>query len=146
MTGKADFSQEEWTQLQHGLMGTTLLVSLSDPGLFDTFKEAGAAGRHLAEARRGNESELVRELATSPPGAFGLGKQPQQLEAETLDALRSGMAALRAKAPDEADAYRRFVLEVAQSVAAAAGGVAAGESGAIDKIRGALGEDGGAAA
>jgi hypothetical protein len=138
MPGKDDFTQEEWSQLQHGLMGTTLLVSLSDPGLFDTFKEAGAAGRHLAEAKRGSESELLRELASSPAGGFGLGKNPQQLETETLEALRGGMAALKAKAPDETEAYKAFVLEVAQSVAEAAGGVAAGETGAIEKIRGAL--------
>jgi hypothetical protein len=139
MAGKAGFTQEEWAQLQHGVMGATLLVSLSDPGLFDTFKEAGAAGRHLAEARRGNESELIRELASSPPGmGFGLGRNPQQIESETLEALRSAASALAAKAPDDAAAYRQFVLDVAQSVAEAADGVAAGESGAIEKIRSAL--------
>ncbi len=139
MAGKADFTQEEWTQLQHGVAGTTLLVSISDPGFFDTFKEAGAAGRHLAEARRGNESELIRDLAASPAMGFGLGKKPEELEAETLEALRSSASTLETKAPDEADAYRRFVLDVAKSVAEASGDVAAGETGAIAKIQAALG-------
>jgi len=47
LASKRDFSADEWMQLQHGLAGTVLLVSVSDPGLFDTFKEAGAAAKHL---------------------------------------------------------------------------------------------------
>jgi hypothetical protein len=138
VAGKADFTQEEWEQLQHAVTGTTLLVSISDPGLFDTFKEAGAAARHLADARSKSQSELVRELAGSPARGFGFGKNPQQLESETLDALRAAAAAVKAKAPDEAEAFKQFVLDVAQSVAEAAKGVDAGESGAIEKIRSGL--------
>jgi hypothetical protein len=138
---KNDFSAEEWELLKKSVTGATLLVSISDPGFFETFKEAGAAGRHLAEARRNNSSELVRDLAQEPAMGFGLGKAPQQLEAETLAALREAASVLASKAPDETAAYRQFVLDVAGSVAAAAEGVDPGESGAIDKIRSALGTD-----
>lgn len=138
MAGRSDFSAEEWEQLQRGAAGTVLLVSISDPGLFETFKEARAATRELSEARERNTSELVRELAEQPPVGFGLGMSPQELETETLAALRGAAAALRAKAPDELDAYRRFVLDVAESVAEAAEDVAAAETGAIAKIRAAL--------
>jgi hypothetical protein len=139
MATKNDFTADEWARLQEGLTGTTLLVSLSDPGLFDTFKEAGAAGRHLAEAKRGNESQLVQELAGSPAFGFGLGKQPQEIESMTLAALRSAVAALQAKAPDEVEGYRKLVLDVARSVAQAAKDVSAEETGAIEKITSALG-------
>jgi hypothetical protein len=138
MAAKKDFTADEWTQLQHGLAGTVLLVSVSDPGLFDTFKEAGAAAKHYADARRNNTSELVRELSGDPGMGFGLGKNPQQLETETLSALRAAASALKEKAPDEADAYKQFVLEVAQSVAEAAKGTSAAESAEIEKIRTAL--------
>ena len=138
MASKKDFTADEWTQLQHGLAGTVLLVSVSDPGLFDTFKEAGAAAKHYADARRNNTSELVRELSGDPGMGFGLGKNPQQLETETLSALRAAASALKEKAPDEADAYKQFVLDVAQSVAEAAKGTSAAESAEIEKIRTAL--------
>lgn len=46
------------------------------------------------------------------------------------------------KAPDEADGYRGFVLDVAESVAAAAGGGETAESETIAKIRSALGASG----
>ena len=65
MARQADFTGEEWGRLQQGVIGAALLVSLSDPGFFETFKEAGAVGRHFAEARRASTSELVRELAES---------------------------------------------------------------------------------
>jgi iron uptake system EfeUOB component EfeO/EfeM len=71
---------------------------------------------------------------------FGLGKNPQELETETLSALRTAVATLKDKAPDDAEAYKQFVLEVAQSVAGAAKGTSAAESAEIEKIRGALAE------
>jgi protein-disulfide isomerase-like protein with CxxC motif len=138
MANKKDFTADEWAQLQHGLAGTVLLVSVSDPGLFDTFKEAGTAAKHYAEARRNNASELVRELSADAGMGFGLGKNPQQLETETMSALRGASTTLKKKAPDDADAYKQFVLEVAQSVAEAAKGTSAAESAEIDKVRSAL--------
>src|SRR5215210_1143820 len=45
MAGKSDFTAEEWEQLRKGLAGSALLVSVSDPGLFEAFKEAGTAAR-----------------------------------------------------------------------------------------------------
>jgi hypothetical protein len=138
MANKKDFAANEWAQLQHGLAGTVLLVSVSDPGLFDTFKEAGAAAKHYKDARSNNASELVRDLSADPGMGFGLGKNPQQLETETLSALRAAATVLKEKAPDDADAYRQFVLEVAKSVADAAKGTSAAESAEIEKIPGAL--------
>ena len=43
------------------------------------------------------------------------------------------------KAPDEAAAYRQLVLDIADAVANAKGGIKPGETAAIDKIRQALG-------
>ncbi len=138
MAGRQDFTDEEWDQLRKGVAGAAVLVSVSDPGFFETFKEAGAAARHLKAARGESASELVRELAEEPASGFGLGMTPQEVEAETLDALRAGASALQAKAPDEAPAYRQFVEDVARSVAAAAEDVGAAETRAIEKIRSAL--------
>ena len=139
MAARADFTEQEWDAMQKGVTGAGLLVSLSDRGFFDTFKEAGALAKHLAGARQNSGSEVVRELAETRGTGFGLGSSPQELESETLDALRSSMSTLQAKAPEDADAYRQFVLDVAESVAGAAGGGESPESGALEKIRSALG-------
>jgi hypothetical protein len=81
----------------------------------------------------------MRELAAGRPSGFGLTASPEEVEAKTLEALRSATATLAAKAPDEAAAYRELVLDVAESVANAKGGVKLGETGATDKIKDALG-------
>jgi beta-glucosidase len=138
MAGKADFTEQEWETIKKGVTGAGLLVSVSDRGFFDTFKEAGALAKHLAGAREGHDSDLVRELSESRGTGFGLTASPDEVERETVDALGSATAILQAKAPEELDAYRSFVLGVAESVAEAAKGVGAGESAAMEKIRAAL--------
>lgn len=138
MATKSDFIEREWETLQKGVTGAGFLVALADRGFFDSFKEARALAKHLSEAREGSESQLVKELSNAGAPGFGLTSSPEEIEAETTEALRSAVATLSQKAPDELEAYRDFVLGVAQSVAAAAADVAAAETGAIEKIRGAL--------
>jgi hypothetical protein len=117
------FSESEIETLHKGAMGAGLLVSASDRGFFDTFKEAGALAKHVAAARG---------------TGFGLASSPGEIESGTLDALRASLALLEAKAPEEVDAYRSFVLGLARSVAAAAPGGDEAETGAIAKIEAAL--------
>jgi hypothetical protein len=138
MAKKSDFTEQEWEALQKGVMGAGLLVSLSDRGFFDTFKEAGALGKHVASAKKDNSSELVRELADVRGTGFGLTSSPDKVERETIEALQSAKAALEAKAPEELDSYRQFVVELAQSVAGAAPGGDAAEAGTVEKVRSAV--------
>ena len=139
MPGKSSFTEQEWEALQKGVTGAGLLVAVSDRGFFDTFKEAAALGKHLATARQSNGSDLVRELAEVRGTGFGMGSGPDEVERETSEALRTAVAALEAKAPDEVESYRTFVLDVARSVADAAGGGEQAESAEIESIRAALG-------
>jgi hypothetical protein len=139
MAKKADFTEQEWESLQKGVVGAGLLVSVSDRSFFDTFKEAGALSKHVAQAKQNSSSDLVRELADLHGTGFGLTASPDKVENETLEALRTAKATLESKAPDELESYRQFVVGVAQSVADAAGGGDAAESGAIEKVRSAVG-------
>jgi hypothetical protein len=140
MATKADFTPEEWEALQKGITGAGMFVAISDRGFFDTFKEANALAKHLTQARSASNSELVRELSTAHGNPFGVTASPAEIEQKTKETLQAGVAALQAKAPDELPAYRALVLDVAQSVAeAAGGGVAPTESKALETIRGALG-------
>ena len=139
MATKADFTEEEWKTLQKGVTGAGLLVSAGDRDFTDSFGEATALAKYLGAQREKSESQFMRELASVHGTGFGLTNSAQEVEEETLASLRSASSTLAAKAPDEAVAYRQFVLAVAESVADAKGGVKPGESGAIEKIREALG-------
>ena len=137
MATKTDFTEQEWEQLRKGATGAGLLVAASDRSFFDSFKEAGSLAKHLAGGRS-CESELVRELAGERGSGFGVRSSPQELEDETVEALRGAVSTLQAKAPDEVEAYKSFVLEVAEAVGKAAGGGEAAEAATIEKIRAAL--------
>ena len=137
MAKKTDFSEQEWDQLRKGATGAGLLVSVSDRSFFDSFKEAGSLAKHLA-AGRSETSELVQELASERGMGFGVGTSPGEIESETLEALRGGVETLEAKAPDEVEAYKEFVLELADAVGRAAGGGDESEAATVEKIRSAL--------
>jgi hypothetical protein len=139
MATKADFTEPEWAAMQKGISGAGMLLAISDPGFFDTFKEASALAKHLAAAHAQSESELVRELATVHGNPFGLTASPQEVEQGTVDSLHAAVAALEAKAPDDLPAYRKLVLDVAQSVAEAAKGVAPTETSALETVKAAVG-------
>ena len=138
MAKKSDFTEQEWESMQKGVTGGGLLVSLSDRSFFDTFREAGALGKHIARAKQSNTSELIRELADTHGSGFGLVASPDKVENETLEALKNAKTTLTAKAPDELETYRQFVIDVTRSVADAAGGGETSERETIEKVDAAL--------
>src|SRR5687768_993638 len=106
--------------LRKGATGSGMLVAVSDRSFFDTFKEAGAMGRHIAEAQRSSSSDLIRQVSEGGTG-FALTDSPEEIERETMEALRTARAILESKSPDELDEYRTFVVDLARSVSSAAG-------------------------
>ena len=139
MAAKADFTEDEWKTLHKGVTGAGLLVSTADPGFMDSFGEASALAKRIVEDGQKSDNQLVKDLAATGGTGFGLTSSREHVESETMDALHSSVALLEAKAPDDAEPYRRLVLDVAQAVAEAKGGVAESETAAIDTIKQALG-------
>ena len=150
MAGKADFTPDEWATMQRAIVGAPLLVAVSDGGTADLKLELHAMGEKLAEARAGHGSELVQNLADIAGAQTGFHGRMQRSEVEgpALDALRSAIAVLEAKAPDEVDSFRYFVLDLAKTTAAAARSgpfaltgpvVSEREAKAVDRIKGAIG-------
>ncbi len=131
-------SESEIETLRKGATGAGMLVAVSDRSFFDTFKEAGAMAKHLAEAKSSSTSEVVRQVAEGRGTGFGLTASPDEIESGALEALRSAKALLQAKAPDELDAYRTFVRDLVRSVSAAAGGGDEAEAAAIARVDAAL--------
>ena len=141
MASKTDFTEDEWKELQQGVMGAGLLVSTAHRDFTDTFGEAKAVAQQLAQ-HRGSESQLVRELSGTHGTGFGLVASPREVVEQTIDAVRASVTLLGAKAPDELEAYRALVLGVATAVAEAKGGLRDEESAAIERIKDALGTAG----
>jgi len=138
MATKADFTEEEWKTMQKGVTGAGMLVSVSDPDFTDSFGEASSLAKYLAEQQR-SDSVLIRDLAHVHGTGFGFTTSREEAETETLDALRSAVATLQAKAPDDLVAYQGVVIGVAEHVASAKTGVKPSETDAIAKIKEAVG-------
>ncbi len=139
MATKADFTEEEWKIMQKGVTGAGALVSISDPDFTDSFGEAGAIGKYLAQQHEKSDSVLIRDLTHVHGTGFGLTASREKVETETLDALRSATATLQAKAPDGLAAYQELVIGVAEHAASAKTGIKPTETDAIAKIKEALG-------
>jgi hypothetical protein len=138
MAGKADFTEEEWEQLKHGVTGAGLLVSTAHRDFTDAFGEASTVAKQIA-AHRDSESQLVRELSGTRGTGFGFVASPSEVFEGTINALAAATDALARKAPDELEAYRGLVLDVATAAAEAKGGVKDEEQQAIARITAALG-------
>jgi hypothetical protein len=139
MATKADFTDDEWEAMQKGVTGAGMLVAVSDQDFTDMFGEASALAKALRGQHEQGASDLIRELASARGTGFGVTTSRQEVEAETLASLRAATESLAARAPEETENYRQLVLGVAEAVAEAKSGVEPGETGALDRIRDALG-------
>jgi hypothetical protein len=120
MTTKAAFSPEEWKLVLEGPPTAGMVVATAAHG--GTFKETFAMSKAYAEARAEHgDSELLDEIVAARPKVdHTLYHSAADLSEHGLAHIRDAMAVLDSKAAaGERDDYRRFVLAVANRVAAA---------------------------
>ena len=144
MTTKAAFSPEEWTLVLEGPPTVGMIVITAAHG--GMFRETLALSKAYVEARDlHGQSELLDEIVAAKPKADHTKyRSPEELRDHGLQHLRDAVALLESKATaEEADGYRRFVLTVANKVAAAhkehGQSVSPAEAEAIEQIAAALG-------
>jgi hypothetical protein len=145
MTGKSDFTPEEWTTVLEGPPSAGLIVITAQRG--GTFRETYSMAKAYTEARQDHgASELLDEIVSAKPHVDHTRySSPDELKQAGLQRVRDAVALLEAKAtPEEVEEYRRFVVTLAERVANAhrEGGdsaVSDAEKAAIEEIRGALG-------
>lgn len=147
MTTEAAFSPEEWKVVLEGPPAAGLIVITAAHG--GTFRETFAMSKAYAEARSEHgDSELLDEIVSAKPKVDHTRyHSPEELKNEGLGHLRDAMALLESKATaQERDDYRRFVIALANKVAAAhrehGQSVSPEEAAAIGQITEALGAAG----
>src|SRR6266511_2774492 len=115
VAGRADFTAEEWADLSSALISAAELVSFSDGGRSGMAREMPKVRRTLEHARDRHSSQLVRELAGEPGrSVIDAHMSPGEAEEPVLRVLRAAAAALSAKAPEELEAYRGFVVHLGE--------------------------------
>ncbi len=121
MTRRADFNAEEWSSVVNGPLYAGMRVISADRG--GTLRESLAMGHVYQEARqRHGESELLDELLKSPPSVDPdrLREVGGDIGTITSQQLRDVIALLESKGTQaEIEAYKTFVMSVAQAAAGA---------------------------
>ena len=154
MTTKSDFNAEEWDRLAEAPLLAGMAVIASERG--GTLRESLAIGKIYAAARQQQgSSPLLDAIAASPPALdpTELRESGGDVGQMATERLREAVAIVEARTTgEEAEAYKRFVLSVAEAAAnahkeggfAGIGGkpVSDAEQAAMDRIRSALGTAG----
>jgi hypothetical protein len=120
MTGKADFTEDEWKLLREAPTSAGMLVVQADRG--GTFRETFSMAKAYTEARKEHgASQLLDDVVSEKPAVDRTRVSSQEeLRANLLQHVRDAVALLEQKAtPEELAEYRGFVMKVANRVAEA---------------------------
>jgi hypothetical protein len=146
VTGKADFTEAEWDTVVHGPTTAGMIVLTAQRG--GTFRETFAITRAYLDARKQpGQSELVDEIVSAKPALDRTRyHSPEELKEAGLGHLSEAIELLGQKATSgEVDAYRAFVIEVAEDVANAhrehGVNVSDAEQAALGEVKAAIGSD-----
>jgi hypothetical protein len=117
MTGKSNFTDEEWDVLREGPSVAGMIVVTADKG--GTFRETFAMAKAYGEARQQHgDSELLDELVAAGPKRGSRFHSSEELREQGLQRLRDAAALLTRKAtPEDLGGYRAFVMTLANHVA-----------------------------
>jgi formate dehydrogenase maturation protein FdhE len=148
MTGRTDFSDEDWAAVVAAPLLAAMTVVSAVPS--SAARETMAVIRAYKAAREGSHGDLLTAvLDESPASKAAKQKSPrEQVREKAEESLRAAVSALdRAASPDEMTEYKRFVLALAESAAHAQrrGGflrrrreISEGEQSALDAIAAAV--------
>jgi len=139
LTGKSDFSEEEWKVVLEAPPSAGLIVIASDRG--GSIRESFSMAKAYTEARKEHgESELLDEIVTAKPEMDHTRfHSPDELKQASLKHITDAVELLKSKAtPEELDEYRKFIVGLANRVAEAHKGITDTERSAIAEIESAL--------
>jgi hypothetical protein len=128
VTGKAAFSEDEWTRLKRAPFVAGMAISFADPGgPIELAKETAATLRVVVDA--GGRGELVGAVASEAEADARAHQNPLKdfkprgalATTEILQELKAVNAIVSEKAtPEEAEAYRVWLRDAAREAADAA--------------------------
>jgi hypothetical protein len=120
MTGKADFTADEWKLVLEGPPSAGMIVVTAQRG--GMFRESISMAKAYTEARKQHgQSELLDELTSAKPHVDHTRfRSAEELTEHYLQQIRDAVALVEQKAAaEEVEDYKHFVLNLAEKVASA---------------------------
>ncbi len=118
MTGKADFTEEEWELVLEGPTSAGMIVVMADRG--GSVRESFSMAKMYAEAREHHgDSQLLDEIAAAKPEIDKTRlSSEEELKEHHLQRIRDAVALVQQKAtPEELQEYKQFIRTLADRVA-----------------------------
>jgi hypothetical protein len=133
MAGKASFTPDEWARIVASPMVASMAITAADPsGVWGLLKEAMAGGWALLDAKQGGQTnplvKAIAEDAATPETRSAAGEWMQErfkgaplgeLKSRSIGELRAVATLVETKAPEDADAFKAWLNEVARKAAEA---------------------------
>ncbi|MEP7273448.1 MAG: hypothetical protein ABI882_18250, partial [Acidobacteriota bacterium] len=127
MSNKTDYTEEEWQTLVTAPIAAGLVISLSDvSGPIGLAKEAFAVAKGVAESASDTSNELIKAIAESinsrtsrPEMADVLRGSPENVRQGATDLCKQASTIVAQKSPGETEAYKRWLVSLAQRTAEA---------------------------
>ena len=133
MSDKSNFTPDEWKLMLESVMMSGIAVSAAEPsGLWGLLKESFAGSKALMEAKlNAGSSPLVKAVVADFETAQGrstgrdgvkekfAGSKPAEIKAKCIETLRQAGTVVDAKAPDDAAAFKGWLLQISRHVAEA---------------------------
>jgi hypothetical protein len=130
MSTKSDFTEDEWTTLVRSPMVAGMAITLADPGgPIEVMKETSAVLKFAIGSFSEQRDDLVGEVARETRALVEQRKNPvgdfkprgAMAGKEIVDEISRANEIVNAKAtPEEAEAFRAWIMECAQRAADAA--------------------------
>ncbi|WP_424928528.1 hypothetical protein [Amaricoccus tamworthensis] len=130
MTSRENFTEEEWSRVVGAPMLAGIAVTAADPGgLWGAIKESTAVAGSITDknAPGGLVGEIIAEFQTSEGRTMAKnalhsevkGKKPEEIVEAALLELAAISTLVAQKTPDEIEAFRAWINELANNVAEA---------------------------
>jgi hypothetical protein len=127
VSGKADFSVDEWDLLRSApVMASLLVVAASPSGPVGLVQETTAAGKVIAQTAETAQTPLLKTLSEDVMQTIAIpkppaGATPEKVQEAAAEILRRTSALLSTKAtPEEASEVKAWLVKIAQATAEAA--------------------------
>lgn len=134
MADRSTFTADEWRQLMQGVMAAGIAVTAAEPsGLWGMLKEGLASSRALFQAKSAPgstqlmtaivesfESTQDRNAAREGLQAELEGAKAEEIKAKCVAVVGQAGDIVDAKAPEDAPAFKAWLLQISRNVAEAA--------------------------
>jgi hypothetical protein len=124
MSTPATYSPEEWQEIVNAPVLAGMLVIASDPAIFGSIKESAAIARTINEYGKTSDVELIREVGQAMSGEnkphmpdLPSKEGPEAVIKMLVEKCQAAAKIVQEKSPAEADAYSRYLIDVAKKTA-----------------------------